>query len=476
MPRLSVHGWNTQEIYFEQKIDLSRIYLPEPEIKLIQLGNETVSYPRPDPFRRLYDQLAPFSADEIHIDHAKFIRDIHPATSSAPLTIEDVSLQLLDFNLDSLGPLRASRLYYSDEINLIIRDHELLSKDSLYKWNFDKITLSSTRGSARLDTVRITPTHDIHSYFQKFGNATNHIEAIAQKVELDGLDIFRLLDKEELFAKRADIKGLELQVKKESQFSRDTTQRPLFPQELLSQLDLVLNLDSLTVKNGSLEFQNKIEEFEKPAIFSLSNMQARIANISNLPRFLSRNPEKTMTLSAQATMMDSGLIKARFQFPLFDKDQSYRIEGEMEGWKLSELNPMLEPTASIRVNKGRMEEVHFWIDGNKRKSTGKMWMHYHDLNVSLINQKESNNEEDDPVVRRRPVASTIANKLVVKSDNPNRRFLRVGKIFYEVDPSRGFVHHWVQAVLSGAKSSIGLEDEEEKDKKLGWRRLRKSKQ
>ena len=475
IPRLKITGWNTQEIYFDEKIDLDRIYLPKPEVRLIQLGNEAlVDHPRPDPFQRLYDHLAPLNAREILLENAIFIRDKYPGDSTSTLSIDDVSLQLRGFDLDSLGPLRSERLYYSDEVNLTIRNHEIIGKDSLYRWNFGEIGLFSAEKSARLKGVSLTPTLDIYDYVIKYGHTTNHVEALANQVNITQLDIFRLLDKEELFAKRADIQGLELMIKKDSQFSRDTSRRPLFPQEFLSQLELVLNLDSLTIKKGFLYFQNKKEALETPAIFRLSNVEAQLANITNAPSVLARNPEKEMVMKAQATMMDSGQLSALFHFPLLDKDQSYRIEGEMQGWNLAELNPMLVPSASIRVNKGEMEEVRFWVEGNKEISKGKMWMHYHDLNVSVIGQKDGNKGEEEKVIRRRPVASTIANKLVVKSDNPNRRFLRVGKISYEVDPSRGFVHHWVQSVLSGVKSSIGLDDEEEKDKKQGWRRLRKS--
>ena len=78
-------------------------------------------------------------------------------------------------------------------------------------------------------------------------------------------------------------------------------------------------------------------------------------------------------------------------------------------------------------------------------------------------------------MKRRPLVSAIANTWVVKQNNPNRRFLRYGKINYEVNPEKGFVNHWVQALVSGMKSSVGMMELEKKDKKGGLKFSKKNK-
>lgn len=129
------------------------------------------------------------------------------------------------------------------------------------------------------------------------------------------------------------------------------------------------------------------------------------------------------------------------------------------------------PAGRIRIKQGKIKSTKFEVFADKYESRGNMVMRYNDLKVSVLDEKGGETD----AIKRKPLLSAIANTLVVKQDNPNRRFLRYGKIRYEVNPEKGFVNHWVQAVLSGVKSSVGMEEVGEKDKKGGLKFLKKKK-
>ncbi|MEL7342068.1 MAG: hypothetical protein AAGM67_16420, partial [Bacteroidota bacterium] len=74
-----------------------------------------------------------------------------------------------------------------------------------------------------------------------------------------------------------------------------------------------------------------------------------------------------------------------------------------------------------------------------------------------------------PTLIRRFWVSFFANTLV-RSHNPQKRFLRIGSIEYTPETERSFVSNWVQALLSGVKSSVGVSNKKEKDKDLGSNR------
>jgi len=84
--------------------------------------------------------------------------------------------------------------------------------------------------------------------------------------------------------------------------------------------------------------------------------------------------------------------------------------------------------------------------------------------VEMINEKGV----FEPQVERRGLLSILANLFVVKTSNPGRKYLRVGRISYKHEQNKGFIAHWVNAVTEGLKSSVGIEGKEEKDKSASW--------
>jgi hypothetical protein len=167
--------------------------------------------------------------------------------------------------------------------------------------------------------------------------------------------------------------------------------------------------------------------------------------------------------------MGVGQMEAVLTYWLADSSKKYSIDGLVEDMDLSLFNPTLEPTAAVTVKSGQLNRLRFQLQANVERSRGKMWMEYDDLQVALI---EATDRKEAPIKSRKMI-SLLANTLVVRK-NPKRRFLRVGRIRYEMDPGKSFIGHWLQAILSGVKSSIGLENKDEKDRSLGWRFLLKN--
>ena len=191
----------------------------------------------------------------------------------------------------------------------------------------------------------------------------------------------------------------------------------------------------------------------------------QIANFTNDPILLKQNI--IATIDAEAYVMGEAPMTASFEYPLGDTAHSYTFEGEVGPMALEHLNPLLVPSSQVRVNSGQAQKCTFIVTANKRSSWGWMRLWYTDLNVSVVNEKLTDFE---PTLVRKIWGTFFANTVVL-SHNPRRNYLRVGRIDYETDPQRGFTYHWTKALESGLKSSVGLTNKEEKDRKFGLKRL-----
>src|SRR5690606_32125793 len=86
---------------------------------------------------------------------------------------------------------------------------------------------------------------------------------------------------------------------------------------------------------------------------------------------------------------------------------------------------------------------------------------YENLEIEIL---DKNFGRDQTVFQR--IGSFLANKLVIKSQNPDRKGeLRKGDVYYLRDQNKFIFKYWWELVLSGLKSTITGDDEEDLRKK-----------
>ena len=91
-----------------------------------------------------------------------------------------------------------------------------------------------------------------------------------------------------------------------------------------------------------------------------------------------------------------------------------------------------------------------------------MKLQYQDLKLAIIDKKSMFEAE---TYDEKKMVSFLANTFVRKNNPRGRgRFLRVGKIYYKREAHRGIAGHWVKAIISGIRSSVGLENKDERER------------
>ncbi|MEM8887533.1 MAG: hypothetical protein AAGD28_06065, partial [Bacteroidota bacterium] len=470
IPRVNMAGIDPDEWYFEKKLDFGRLHINKPVIRQVILRKDSSGRDQD-----LYDILHPsfevLNIGELHVESASFLQDRLEEDSSYLHSYKGLGVKAHNFKLDSLGLMRKDRLFYSDHVDIKVASHSFPFQDSMYTFTFNELRLSTKNGYAEIDSALILPNFEIIDFVMRNGYAENKLFMQTHKIRIEGIDAYKLFEEGRFWGKRMQVQGLDFRVNKDQRFRMQPGRRPPFPQEMIMQLPLAVKLDQVDIMGGAVNFQLRTGFRRQPGFVYLTDIDASIKYISNDPEYLDVNPLLTTTLTANATLMKTGQLQAKFLFALQDTLNSYSFTGSVGPWDMQELNSIMIPAGRIRIKQGIIKSTNFEVFADKYESRGNMVMRYNDLKVSVLDEKGG--EQD--AVKRRPLISAIANTLVVKQDNPNRRFLRYGKIRYEVNPEKGFVNHWVQAVLSGVKSSVGMEEVGEKDKKGGLKFLKKKK-
>jgi Domain of Unknown Function (DUF748) len=171
-----------------------------------------------------------------------------------------------------------------------------------------------------------------------------------------------------------------------------------------------------------------------------------LLNLTNRPT----SAQQFAQLQLRAKFMGEASLALSVRFDLHSAEGAHEIEASGSDLALTDLNPVLEPTARVRVERGQMTQFELTANANDFYATGKMYFYYKDLKFSILDKKK----QDKQTLKSRATA-LLANMLV-----RNRNFRSIlskgkrGTIFYERQPNRSIFSYWARIVLSGVVSSV----------------------
>ena len=464
LDKLELTGVNLTELYFEQKLDLSTLRLVKPQILLIvnqanrermgeRQGFDQRTFITEDPYPQLSEVFDYVDIERVELEQGRIVVS---GEGIRPFGIPSFSIMAQHFRLDSLAyELLDDTYLFSDELTLVVRNIELpLPDSSMYRMNLGELGLSTQNRYLYVNNFELLPKYGRYEFGRIKNEVVDRWNLSNRRLELRDLDVSLLLRNQSLKAGELRLRDPQLEIFKDKRYPFPY-KRPKMPWEELRELSTYLHLDSITVSNASIFYEERNVETDTTAWFKLNELDASLSPVSNDSFLLMQNPE--MYLHATAMIMDTALLDFRAFIPYTDTSNYHTIEADVFDLPAVSLNPIIERTAAIRAMDGNIHKVYFRFRADNQVSRGKMKMRYNDLKVNLLNPK--------PQKKRgigRLFGSMFANTFVVHSDNP-RRFLRVGRIEFEREKNKGFLVYWIKSIVDGVKSSIGIGKKEEKE-------------
>ncbi|MEM6262099.1 MAG: hypothetical protein AAGI38_06290 [Bacteroidota bacterium] len=368
--------------------------------------------------------------------------------------IPDAELELEQFYLDQLGPGVENQYFFSKDMSCKLQRFSVPLEDSMYYLNIGGIEVKSCEKAVTLKEIELKPRYGFYEFGRVNGDITDRIDLLIPKVTLEQVNLPGLLAQDKLWADRIILNSPSLEVFRDKHRPDTLPRRPPTPQQALKLIPWDTRVDSLQVTKGSITYFERMPESSLPGRISFGNIEANLSPFTNQP-ILTPNKEVVVAeLKSRLRIMDAGNITAVFRFDQQDKNDAFTLYGSADTMNLTALNPMLEPLLFMRVNQGKMDGMYFSVEANKEEASGKMRFRYRDLKVNVIDKG---------------LVTFMANTFVLKSDNPNRRILRIGRIETPRDPGRSMFNFWGKIMLSGIMSSVGIKGQDEKVKGKFWR-------
>ena len=438
----------------------------QPRIRLVnKIGSrvETAMQHHQGPFQnlKLYDKISK-ALNSLHIARVEMIRGSLSAHSgeAAPVHFPSIDATLENFRLDSLAEDRLGQFLYSEEFEADIHGFYFPTADSMYFVGVKNAQISSCESSMQIDSLQLIPRYGMYAFTRKLGYSTDRIEIEIPKLSLKNLDVHALVYRQQLRAHKLIFDKPYFDIFRDRHLPNPENYFPRMPQQTLRELGTYVWIDTVQMADGDIRFREHAPDGEEPGEFYFRNIKASIIPLTNDPVFLAR--EQEAIINAQTRIMETGLLRVRFFVPYGDTNNAHSFTGILGPMEAKDLNPIFEPVAFVSIKSGKVKKLIFNVEADNYNSKGRIRFYYNDLKLTVLNKKRGNEKGFE---------TFLANSVMVRSNNPSGKYLRIGKISYDRNPQKAIFNYWYKSLLTGIGSSIGLKGKKERIKnrfRIGW--------
>lgn len=379
---------------------------------------------------------------------------------SVRVSLQDMDLKVEGFLLSKEDILDPKSLFHVDKVKGSIGE-AVFHFDQFRQYALvKKISLDTDTESMSFGYMGLLNKQGKYQYTAQFDEMQSWTEIDHAKLDLRGVHFGNFLRKGIIEVDTVFAKGLRMEIFVDKRKPEDKLKRPQMVHQLFKNLGQVIHIDHIFVSDAYLKIEERPDNLAPRAGFLyFSDMQAHIINFSN---FIERRGEnKLLKLDASGKLMGQGLVKVLAQYELESEIGAFTLNGTLGPMDLKTLDPMIEPQAKASIKSGKLNSLTFDIRGNDYDGTGKLTILYEYLELALLNPKF---EKDNNIFRK--LGSFLANKLVIKSNNPKKNGEIVnGTVYYIRDTHKSMFAYWWKLIFSGLKSTLTGGDLEELKKK-----------
>ncbi len=325
-----------------------------------------------------------------------------------------------------------------------IKDGRLQFSDSANTISAGKISWDPGINTLQVSDFAFEPKMQPEIYFSKTIWQSDYINAKAGNLYVSGIDLNRLYNDTVFISSGIEVANPVINVWRDKRipFKHGIEKNMPTPLLLSSNGKAGLKIDSVLVKNGTVNYHEFSSITDQLGIVPLRGIDAVITNLKNMDI----QPDDSLTIHGTMELFGSAIKKVKYQESYFDTLSSFNMAFIGSPMQLTEITQVSKPLAAIQVNSGDCNTLAASISGNKNAAFGVLRFYYRDLNVSLLDHHDSLRHRIDLAF-----VNLIANKFVVKTNNRKKSIM-----FFIRDQERFVFNYWIKTVMSGVLTSSGV--------------------
>jgi len=222
----------------------------------------------------------------------------------------------------------------------------------------------------------------------------------------------------------------------------------LMPQEMLTGLDTQLQIDSLTLLEGSLTVELTNKHSEAVAVLKFTRVNAEVTDIQNID------------LDAPAfTARAFGIFEGETETSIYTRydygpESPWQLKVTGTTLDLEKVSPVLAGASRVEILSGNMTELTLSMSGDKHRTEGEMDLRYENLSAYISDKKGGNSSKV-----KHFIVEKIGNIFYREEVTGDKRGAKSVEFETDRDVRKGFVGQWLDGLLRGAIETVVKPDE-----------------
>ncbi|MBD3626672.1 hypothetical protein [Cyclobacterium sp.] len=378
------------------------------------------------------------------------------ATDSVRLSIKDLFVFADGLNLSKEDRDSPDALFSVDNIEGYMDEAQVHINEYRNTIRAKDFSFNTTERKMVIEQVAFNNKLEKYAYVNQFEKETNWMELSNGRLQVDGMDFQEYFRQGRIIADSLHLGQIQLEVFRDKRKQEDTSKRPKMIHEILNELPKQLHLKTIFIEDAYIAYEER-PDTQAPSAGKIffDQVNGKIAGFTNIEEELARND--TLNILATGRLMGKGLIDMQADYLINDESGKFFMKGSIGGMVLAPLNDLIMPATRVALKSGRLDQLFFNIEANDLEGTGEVIVKYKDLEIEIL---DKNYERDQNIFRK--LGAFLANKVVIPSQNPNKSGkLNKGEVYFERAQHKFIFHYWWNLVLSGLKSTITGQTEEE---------------
>jgi hypothetical protein len=439
---IRLEGIHLFKAIFKNDIEISEVTVFNSSLSLCIPFPEKV---RPPKFSSLNIRI-----DSLFLDKTNL--KIKSTSTAQAFLAKDAVLKLYHMQVRKLDTLSTSLV---QQFDFNVQEFQSVSADSMYTNTATGINYSATSKILAVDRFSVQPNYPEAKFIALHEFETDRFEAGFRNISLHNFSAETYLKTGKLESSYIGIGKMNLSAFRDKRKKFNHVNKPAF-QDMIYNYPGSIRIDSIGILNGNVVYTEHAEKANESGWISFQEIKAQIYNITNDTVY--KTEEAFLRLNAEALLMGKGQLGIALKGRIFDRQNTFSVNGTLSGMDIKELNPMLEKTAFVYATAGKIDAMSFSFLANNTKATGQMTLRYHGFDVAVKNKRT---DDTTAIVER--FMSIIANKKLLDSNPLPGEPVRVGMIDYKRDPERFLFNYSFKSILSGIKSSLAKEPKKGKE-------------
>ena len=399
-------------------------------------------------------KVSPVSIRIENLFFEKLFVDLKDTATSQSYFLQDGILKVFDINIgkqDTLSPDIVRQFDFNAP------EFKTVTPDSLYTLTVVGINYSEGTNTLTADSFVVHPNYSEYAFTARNQFQTNRFVSDISGISFHNFSVADYIKFGNFKSSYVEIGELKLQVFKDKRREFRHTDKPMF-QDMIYNYPGVLNIDTIAVLSGKIVYTEHSEKAIEKGSISFNDVNARIYKITNDTIY--KTEKAYLELKANALLMGKGKVNLSLKARIFDNQNTFAMNGSLSGIEASELNPILEKSASVSITSGKINNMNFGFSANNKKATGNINLLYEGLKIDIMDRQTG-----ETTALKEQIKSLIANIIVIESNPMRGEEVRPGIIEYERDPERFLPGYFFRSLLSGMKTSVTKMKSSKKSKK-----------